>query len=76
MAFPWLVIVAAIASVALSLIFMPRPKAPKPAEMEDLENPTAEAGRPFPVVFGTITVKGLNNLGYFEKSVRTKKVAA
>lgn len=65
--------IAALASVAISLLFMPRPKARKPEEMKDLEEPTAEAGRPIPVVFGTITVKGLNVLWYGDKSSRTYK---
>lgn len=72
----WLIILAAVASVALSLLLAPRPKAPKPEAAKDLDDPTAEAGRPIPVVFGTITVKGLNVLWYGDKSFNTKKVKA
>lgn len=72
----WLIIVAAIASVVLSLLLMPKVKAPKPEAAKDLEDPTAEAGRPIPVVFGTITVKGLNLLWYGDKSQNTYKVKA
>lgn len=68
----WFVVVlVAVAVAALSLVLMPRPKAPKPDSMKDLENPTAEAGRPVPVVFGTITVKGLNVLWFGDKGART-----
>lgn len=72
----WLVIGLALASVALSWLLRPKVKAPKPDALSDLENPTAEAGRPIPVVFGTITVKGLNVLWYGEKGTKTKKVKA
>jgi hypothetical protein len=67
---------AALIGVALLALFMPKPKAPKPPEATDLENPVAEAGKPIPVVFGTITVKGLNVLWYGNKSHETKKVKA
>lgn len=72
----WLIIVAAVAAVALSLVLMPKPKTPKPDMAKDLENPTAEAGRPVPVPFGTITVKGANELWYGDKSSRTYKRSA
>jgi hypothetical protein len=72
----WLIIVAAIAALALSVVLMPKPKAPRPDATKDLDNPTAEAGRPIPVVFGTITVRGLNLCWYGEKSQKTYKVDA
>lgn len=72
----WLVIGLAIASLALTFLLAPKAKQPKPPEVQDLEDPTAEAGRPVPVVFGTITVKGLNLLWYGEKRQETSKVKA
>ena len=60
----------------VAYILMPKPKAPKPEAAKDLENPSAEAGRPIPVVFGTVTVKGVNILWFGEKSIRTYKVKA
>lgn len=72
----WLIIGLAIASLALTFLLAPKVKAPKPAEVQDLDDPTAEAGRPVPVVFGTITVKGLNLLWYGEKRQDTYKVNA
>lgn len=72
----WLVIGLAIAAVALNFLLAPRIKAPKPEAAKDLEDPTAEAGRPIPVVFGTVTIKGLNLLWYGEKSKETYKVKA
>jgi len=72
----WLIIVAAVAAVALSLVLLPKPKAPRPDSTTDLDDPVAEAGKPIPVVFGTITVKGLNVLWFGDKRVRTMKVKA
>ncbi len=67
-------IVAAVVAVALSVLLMPKPKVAKPEAATDLENPVAEAGKPIPVVFGTITVKGLNVLHFGDKSLYTHKV--
>ena len=50
------IVVAALVSVALA----PKPPAPKPAELSDLDAPTAEEGRPIPVVFGTVLITGPN----------------
>jgi hypothetical protein len=72
----WIVIVAAIAAVALSYLLLPRPKTPKPDALSDYDDPTAEAGRPIPVVFGTVTVKGLNLLWFGDKGVKVRKVKA
>jgi hypothetical protein len=72
----WIILGAALVSVALNLLLAPKPKAPKPEAASDLDDPTAEAGRPIPVVFGTITVKGLNLLWFGEKSFVTSKVKA
>lgn len=72
----WLLIAAVVVSVAISFLLRPKVKAPKPDATKDLEDPTAEAGRPIPVVFGTITVKGLNVLWFGNKGQRTYKVKA
>jgi hypothetical protein len=73
----WFIAVAiAVAIAAVAIVLMPKPKTPKPDAAKDLDDPTAEAGRPIPVVFGTITVKGLNNLWFGEKAIVSKKVKA
>jgi hypothetical protein len=56
-----------LALQVIAYLLMPKPKKPKPPAVQDMEAPTAEAGRPIPVVFGTITVKGLNVLWYGDK---------
>ncbi len=60
-------IAIAIVLTTVAYAIMPRAKVPKP-EIQDLEDPTADAGRPIPVVFGTKTVSGLNVLWYGEKT--------
>ena len=57
-------IVAAYAAVALA----PKQATPKPASLEDFQFPTAEPGRPIPVVFGTVTVKSPNVVWYGDLS--------
>jgi hypothetical protein len=63
-----------VALLVISYAIMPKPKQPKPGAVQDLDNPTAEAGREIPVIFGTITVKGLNVLDYSEKSINSYQV--
>lgn len=62
-------------SIAINIVaylILPKPKSPKPPAAQDLDNPTAEAGRPIPVVFGTLTVKGGNILWFGNK--KTERV--
>jgi len=66
----------AVALSVISYLIAPKPKTPKPDAAKDFENPTAESGRPIPVVFGTILVKGLNILWYGDKGRRDYEVKA
>lgn len=59
-----------MAMMVISYLLQPKPKQPKPEATKDMDSPTAEAGRPIPVVFGTVTVKGLNVLWYGDKAKR------
>lgn len=56
-------------------LFMPKPEKPKPPSLEDYEEPTADAARPIPVVFGTVEMKGLNSLWWGEKSIYKREVS-
>lgn len=58
----------------VAYLIMPKPKQPKPEAAKDLENPTAEAGRPIPVVSGSITVKGLNVLWFGENRTNNRTI--
>ena len=55
-------------------LLMPKPKAPKPSAATDMKAPTAEAGRPAAVVFGTIHVTGPNILWWGNKYLVEKDV--
>lgn len=76
---PWWWLIQLVVAVALAVIayaLAPKPKREKPPETKDLENPTADAGRPIPVVFGSVTVTGPNVLWYGDKGKREYKVKA
>jgi len=70
----WWIVAAVVALEIVAYLIMPKPKGPKPPSAQDLEMPTAEAGRPIPVVFGTITVKSPNVLWYGNPGVKRFKV--
>lgn len=63
--------IVAIASSVVSYLIAPKPPQAQAAETKDMEAPVAEAGKPIPVVFGTVTVKGLNVLWFGDKRKRT-----
>lgn len=67
------ILVAVVLNIVAYLI-APKPKTNKAAAAQDLENPTAEAGRPIPVVFGQITVRGGNILWFGDKRTETINV--
>lgn len=73
----WLiaVIISTVLQVA-ALVLTPKPKGPKPEAAQQAENPTAEAGRPIPVLFGTARVSETNVLGFWDKSTRQFEIKA
>lgn len=71
-------LVMLVISLVLSYVaylLAPKPKQPR-REAADLQNPSVSAGRPIPVIFGTVTLKSPNILWYGEKGVRQYKVKA
>ena len=58
----------------ISYLLAPKPKVENPT-VEDMENPTADAGRPVPVVFGTMRVDGLNVLWFGDKEYTERELA-
>jgi hypothetical protein len=58
----------------IAYLIMPKPKTPKPEAAQDGEDPVAEAGKPLPVVSGSLTVKELNILWYGEKSTQIRTI--
>lgn len=55
-------------------LLAPKPKQPKLPSVNDLEEPTAEAGRPIPVVWGSLKVTGVNVLWYGDKKMNKRKI--
>lgn len=74
---PWLValIVSVVLNVAAVLI-TPKPKAPKPGAVEQAQAPTASAGRPMPLIFGTATITETNVLWFGRSGARQYEVSA
>lgn len=74
----WVLIQIAIvvAFLVISIALAPKAKRQKPSATRDLEAPTSEAGRPIPVVFGTLTVKGVNALWTGQRGKRQRQVKA
>lgn len=66
-------LIIALVLMVISYLLTPQPKMETPA-VKDMEGPTAEAGKPLPVVFGTMTVKGLNALWYGDKKWRKVEI--
>jgi len=66
----------AIVFNVIAYLLAPKPKKIQPPEIKDADNPTASAGRPIPVLFGTKPIKGLNVLWFGDKSKRTFEVNA
>lgn len=74
MPLPWLVWLAiGIAVQVVGYLLMPKPKEPKPPELDDFEFPTSQSGRARPVVFGSMEVKGLNLLSAHDKQRNSRK---
>jgi hypothetical protein len=72
---PFLVQLAiGVALNILAYMLAPKPKEPKPPALQDFDAPTAEAGRPIPVIWGNLTITGLNVIGVFDKKIRKRKV--
>lgn len=51
-----IVVISAIVSIALA----PKPPAPKPPELSEIDAPTADEGKPIGVVFGEVVVRSAN----------------
>lgn len=72
---PWFfILLAVVALEAIAYVITPKPAAPKPAAVQDAQAPTASAGTPIPVVFGSMRVKGTNVLWWGDKATQTYDV--
>lgn len=55
----------------IAYLLLPKTPVQKPS-LDDFKSPTASAGRPRPVVQGTVTVKGLNVIYSGDKSMEER----
>jgi hypothetical protein len=64
-----------LALLIIGYLIMPKPKQAKPKEVSELEAPTADSAKPIPFVFGDLTIKSPNFLGWWDKGYvrKTKK---
>jgi len=60
---------------AAAYLLGPKVKGPKPEQVQSMEAPTAEAGRPIPVVFGEKEVT-INVLWFGQNETKGRKVKA
>lgn len=68
-------LVIALVLIVVSVVLTPKVKTPK-TEIRELDDPTADAGREIPVIFGTITIRDPNILWFGEKNTKTYTVNA
>ena len=67
----WIQIAIAVATLIISYLIRPKPKKEKPPEVQELKLPTAEAGKPIPVLFGRMKVRSPNVLWFGHKATRS-----
>ena len=59
----FIALLVAVALETVAYLLMPHPKK-KSEAAQDIQFPTADASRPLPVVFGSMTITGTNILWY------------
>lgn len=60
----WEYLAFIVLSAILSYALAPKPAQPPRPSLQDFDFPTAEEGRPIPVVFGEVWIKGANIIWY------------
>ena len=61
---PWAQLIVWIVTALIQYALTPKPPKPQAAELKDFDAPTAEEGRPIPVVFGAVLLRGANVVWY------------
>lgn len=69
----WETVIYLIIALVVSVALAPKPPKPKAAALDDFDFPTAEEGRPIPVVFGTVRITGPNILWYGDLGTKAIK---
>lgn len=65
-----------VAVQVIGYMLAPSSATAQPDEVTDMDDPTAESGRPIPVLFGEMEITGVNIIWFGEKETTTRKVAA
>ena len=65
-----------VALQVLGYLLMPQSKTSSKTEVDDMEDPKAEAGFPMPVIFGENEVTKVNIIWFGEKTTTTREVDA
>lgn len=74
---PWFVwLIVALAFNVLAYLIMPKPKTDADSQTPETDNPTAQAGKPIPIIFGEKWVKDPNILWYGDKKTGEYEVKA
>lgn len=69
----WAYLIVMVVVLILGIALAPKAQGPNAAEIDDFDFPTAEEGRPIPVVFGEVDVRGSNVLWYGDLRVQAIK---
>lgn len=69
----WAYLIVMVVVLILGIALAPKAQGPNAAEIDDFDFPTAEEGRPIPVVFGEIDIRGANVLWYGDLRVQAIK---
>ncbi len=74
---PFLIqLVIGVGLQVIGYLLAPKSATSQPSEVTDMDAPTAESGRPVPVIFGEMEITGVNIIWYGDKETTTRKVAA
>ncbi len=60
----WPQIILWVVTTVISYALQPKPQNAKPAQLKDIQQPTAEEGREFGVLFGTRDIQAPNSVWY------------
>lgn len=60
----------------LGYLLTPKPKSTQSEDVTDMDSPTAEGGRPIPVIFGDMWVDGVNIIWFGDKATTTREIDA
>lgn len=71
----WVNVAILATAIIVSIILRPKPPNQKPPSLDDFQIPTADEGRPIPVIFGRVVSTGPNIVWWGDvayQPVRTK----